>query len=74
VKTLVKIMYEDQQAADTSHYGPHLLVSRCVLERLGWADDRWYELQRHLIGQPKKGDTKLLAATASSELSLRSSI
>lgn len=62
MKTLVKIMYEDQQAADASNYGPHQLVSRCVLERLGWPEERLYELQRHVIGQPKKGDTKLLAA------------
>lgn len=62
MKPLVKIMYEDQQAADASDLGLHLLVSRCVLERLGWRDERWYELRRHLIGQAKKGDAKLLAA------------
>ncbi|MBA3550135.1 MAG: hypothetical protein H0T76_26960 [Nannocystis sp.] len=62
MKPLVKIMYKDQQAADASDLGLHLLVSRCVLERLGWKEERWYELRRHLIGQAKKGDAKLLAA------------
>lgn len=62
MKALVKVLYEDQQAADATNFGLHLLVSRCVLERLGWPEERWSELQRQLIGQPKKGDSKLLAA------------
>lgn len=62
MKPLVKILYEDQQAEDTSNFGPHVPVLRCVLDRLDWPEARYFELQRYLSGQPKKGDKKLLAA------------
>ena len=62
MKPLVKILYEDQQAEDATNFGPHVLVLRCALDRLGWPEDRYFELQRHVSGQPRKGDKKLLAA------------
>jgi len=62
VKPLVKILYEDQQAEDATNFGPHVLVLRCLLDRLGWPEERYFELQRHMSGQPRKGDKKLLAA------------
>lgn len=39
MKALVKVMYEDQQAAGTNEFGLHILVRRCVLDQLGWSDD-----------------------------------
>lgn len=62
MKPLVKILCEDQQAEDASNFGPHVLVLRCVLDRLGWSETRYSELQRNLSGHPRKGDKNLLAA------------
>ena len=58
----IKILYEDRQAPDVSEFGLHVLVRRCVLDRLGWAEDRFEELKGILIGRAKKGDANLLKA------------
>ena len=65
MKALVKVMYEDQQAAGTNEFGLHILVRRCVLDQLGWSDDRWSELKELLHGHAMKGDAKLLSACES---------
>jgi hypothetical protein len=62
MKALVKVLYEDQQAEGVSEFGLHLLVRRCVLDQLGWSDDRWTDLKDWLYGHATKGDTKLLSA------------
>lgn len=60
----VKVLYEDRQAPDVNEFGLHVLVRRCVLDRLGWAEDRFGELKGALIGRAKKGDSSLLKACA----------
>jgi len=62
VKALAKVLYEDQQAAGANEFGLHVLVRRCVMDQLGWSDDRFEELKKLLHGQPMKGDSKLLSA------------
>lgn len=62
MKPLVKVLYEDEQAADAKNFGLHTLVCRCVHDRLGWPEERWNELTGLIVGHPKKGYTKLLAA------------
>jgi hypothetical protein len=62
MKALAKILYEDSRAVDVKDFALHLLVLRCVLERLGWPDERWYELKNLLHASPKKGDSNLLKA------------
>lgn len=65
MKALVKVMYEDQQAAGANEFGLHVLVRRCVLDQLGWSEDRWAELKELLHGHAMKGDAKLLGACES---------
>lgn len=58
--TRYRVFYEDQAGGEVKEFGPHLLLCACVSDRLG-SKSLW-EVRRLLDGQPKKGDSKLLAA------------
>lgn len=58
--TRYRVFYEDQRASETKEFGAHLLLCACVADRMG-SKTQW-DIQRVLDGQPKKSDSKLLAA------------
>ncbi len=58
--TRYRVFYEDQAAGEIKEFGPHLLLCACVADRV---ESRTLWQVRDLVdGQPKKGDSKLLAA------------
>lgn len=59
---LAKILYEDAPGADVKNFGLHVLVLRCVLERLGLPEPQMYALREKLQGSPRKGVSNLLKA------------
>lgn len=58
--TRYRVFYEDQGASETKEFGAHLLLCACVADRVG--TKTLWDLKLVLDGQPKKGDSKLLAA------------
>jgi len=58
--TRYRVFYEDEAAAEIKGFGAHLLLCACVADRMG--SKTLWDIQRILDGQPKKGDSKLLAA------------
>jgi hypothetical protein len=58
--TRYRVFYEDKAAAEIKGFGAHLLLCACVADRMG--SKTLWDVQRVLDGQPKKGDSKLLAA------------
>lgn len=58
--TRYRVFYEDEAAAEIKGFGAHLLLCACVADRIG--SKTVWDVQRILDGQPKKGDSKLLAA------------
>lgn len=53
------VLYEDQAGARPSAFGPHRLTMQCVADRLG--RPAW-ELDRFVLGQPKKGNAQVRRA------------
>lgn len=58
--TRYRVFYEDEAAAEIKEFGAHLLLCACVADRMG--NKTLWDVRRDLDGQPKKGDSKLLAA------------
>jgi hypothetical protein len=58
--TRYRVFYEDQAAGEVKEFGPHLLLCACVADRVG--SKTLWDIKASVDGQPKKGDSKLLAA------------
>lgn len=58
--TRYRVFYEDQAAGEVKEFGPHLLLCACVADRVG--SKTLWDVKASIDGQPKKGDSKLLAA------------
>ncbi len=56
---LVTVLYEDQMGRQPRGSGPHALLVTCVQDRLGCLRSRLLDT---VVGLPKKGDSKVLAA------------